>query len=282
MASVSPSPIRTSPSCCRRICCCRGARIRQNVEFGLEIQGVPAQERRARSAALLAACRIADFAEHYPLSALGRHAAARGPGAHARRRSDRAAARRAVLRARRPDQDGAAAGSGADHHGDGQDRAVHHPRSRRGGGAVRPRAGDERSGPAASSRRSSIDLPDRDDCMRRREHPGIGALRAQADVAPPRPRGGARDTKGGAGEHAEATHCAGGARRRRCDGAATAPGGGGENHLSPAGAGVPSGVRPVDAGEAARLFRGRGARRRLSRRRRAAPTRPSRSAPAMR
>ena len=45
--------------------------IRQNVEFGLEIQGVPAQERRARSAALLAACRIADFAEHYPYQLSG-------------------------------------------------------------------------------------------------------------------------------------------------------------------------------------------------------------------
>jgi NitT/TauT family transport system ATP-binding protein len=45
--------------------------IRQNVEFGLEIQGVPARERRARSAALLASCRIADFAGHYPYQLSG-------------------------------------------------------------------------------------------------------------------------------------------------------------------------------------------------------------------
>jgi NitT/TauT family transport system ATP-binding protein len=40
--------------------------IRENVEFGLEIQGVHAAQRRSRSAALLASCRIADFADHYP------------------------------------------------------------------------------------------------------------------------------------------------------------------------------------------------------------------------
>ena len=45
--------------------------IRENVEFGLEIQGVPAAERRARSAALLQTCRIADFAEHYPYQLSG-------------------------------------------------------------------------------------------------------------------------------------------------------------------------------------------------------------------
>ena len=40
--------------------------IRQNVEFGLEIQGVAADERRVRSDELLRKCRLPDFAEHYP------------------------------------------------------------------------------------------------------------------------------------------------------------------------------------------------------------------------
>ena len=40
--------------------------IRQNVEFGLEIQGKPADERRAVAIELLAKCRLSDFVEHYP------------------------------------------------------------------------------------------------------------------------------------------------------------------------------------------------------------------------
>ncbi|HUK61525.1 MAG TPA: ABC transporter ATP-binding protein [Stellaceae bacterium] len=45
--------------------------IRENVEFGLEIQGVPAASRRERSAGLLGACHIADFAAHYPYQLSG-------------------------------------------------------------------------------------------------------------------------------------------------------------------------------------------------------------------
>jgi NitT/TauT family transport system ATP-binding protein len=45
--------------------------IRANVELGLEIQGVAAALRRPRSAALLEACRIADFADHYPYQLSG-------------------------------------------------------------------------------------------------------------------------------------------------------------------------------------------------------------------
>ncbi len=40
--------------------------IRDNVEFGLEIQGVARAERRERSASWLERCHIADFAGHYP------------------------------------------------------------------------------------------------------------------------------------------------------------------------------------------------------------------------
>jgi NitT/TauT family transport system ATP-binding protein len=45
--------------------------IRENVELGLEIQGVPAAERRERSKRLLEVCRIADFAAHYPYQLSG-------------------------------------------------------------------------------------------------------------------------------------------------------------------------------------------------------------------
>jgi NitT/TauT family transport system ATP-binding protein len=45
--------------------------IRENVEFGLEIRGAPAAERRPRSAALLETCRLAEFADHYPYQLSG-------------------------------------------------------------------------------------------------------------------------------------------------------------------------------------------------------------------
>ena len=40
--------------------------IRRNVEFGLEIRGLDAAERRNRCSDLLERCHIADFSEHYP------------------------------------------------------------------------------------------------------------------------------------------------------------------------------------------------------------------------
>ena len=40
--------------------------IRENVEFGLEIQGVRGSERRRRSSDWLERCHLADFAGHYP------------------------------------------------------------------------------------------------------------------------------------------------------------------------------------------------------------------------
>ena len=40
--------------------------IQQNVEFGLEIRGVPKSDRRAKSQELLEKCHIGDFARHYP------------------------------------------------------------------------------------------------------------------------------------------------------------------------------------------------------------------------
>jgi NitT/TauT family transport system ATP-binding protein len=40
--------------------------IRENIEFGVEIHGLAPAERRARSSALLAQCRLQDFAERYP------------------------------------------------------------------------------------------------------------------------------------------------------------------------------------------------------------------------
>jgi NitT/TauT family transport system ATP-binding protein len=40
--------------------------IRENVELGIEIQGVPAREARERSLRLLQVCRLGDFVDHYP------------------------------------------------------------------------------------------------------------------------------------------------------------------------------------------------------------------------
>ncbi len=40
--------------------------IRENVELGLEIQGVQSEERATRSGNLLQRCRLSDFADHYP------------------------------------------------------------------------------------------------------------------------------------------------------------------------------------------------------------------------
>ncbi|MBT5456964.1 MAG: ABC transporter ATP-binding protein [Rhodospirillaceae bacterium] len=40
--------------------------IRKNVEFGLEIQGVPAAERMERAMDLLGKCRLTGFEDHYP------------------------------------------------------------------------------------------------------------------------------------------------------------------------------------------------------------------------
>ena len=40
--------------------------IRENVEFGLQIQGVAAAERRERALGWLRRCRLAEFADHYP------------------------------------------------------------------------------------------------------------------------------------------------------------------------------------------------------------------------
>jgi NitT/TauT family transport system ATP-binding protein len=40
--------------------------IRENVELGIEIQGVPAREARERSLRLLHTCRLSDFVNHYP------------------------------------------------------------------------------------------------------------------------------------------------------------------------------------------------------------------------
>jgi NitT/TauT family transport system ATP-binding protein len=45
--------------------------IRENIEFGLEIRGEPAALRRERSAALLETCRIAEFGAHYPYQLSG-------------------------------------------------------------------------------------------------------------------------------------------------------------------------------------------------------------------
>ena len=146
--------------------------VDENVMFGVEIQGVPAAERRQRAQALLGKFQPRGILRSLSAPIVRRHAPARGAGAHARGRSPRAAARRAVLGGRRADPHGAAARSGADAEARGQDRAADHPRSAGGGDPVRPRAGDE---PAAGPHH-------------RRDHDRHAGPR-QSDRAAPRSQG---------------------------------------------------------------------------------------------
>ncbi len=57
--------------------------IRANVEFGLEIRGVPAAERRRRALSLLASFGLAEFRRRAIRIRSRRHASAGGDGAHA-------------------------------------------------------------------------------------------------------------------------------------------------------------------------------------------------------
>ena len=61
--------------------------VAENVMFGVEIQGVPAAERRARAQKLLANFNLAEFSGPLSASIIRRHASARGARAHACGRS---------------------------------------------------------------------------------------------------------------------------------------------------------------------------------------------------
>ena len=66
-ASRSKDPIATSPSCCKRTCCCRGGPIAENVMLGVEIQGLDKARMRAHArVTLLRGFNLADFSDHYP------------------------------------------------------------------------------------------------------------------------------------------------------------------------------------------------------------------------
>ena len=113
-------------------------RVIDNVAFGLEIQGVDKSERLGRASEMLHPGRARGRRQPVPRPALGRHAAARGPGARVRRRPAADALRRALQRAR-PADPARHAGRGDPAPGrDRQDDALHHPRPARGAAARRP------------------------------------------------------------------------------------------------------------------------------------------------
>src|SRR5262249_521091 len=96
----------------------------ENVTFGVEIQGVPANERKRRAASLLANFKLDDFAAHYPhqLSGAMPH---RLPPPRGSPLS--CACGGAVLAGRRADAYGVAARSGPHSQSGEQDRAADHP-----------------------------------------------------------------------------------------------------------------------------------------------------------
>jgi NitT/TauT family transport system ATP-binding protein len=77
--------------------------VRQNVEYGLELQGIAADERKARALKLIQQVGLKDFADALPETAVGRHEAARGHRPHAREPAARHLDGRALRRARPAD-----------------------------------------------------------------------------------------------------------------------------------------------------------------------------------
>ena len=155
--------------------------IVENVELGQEIQGLPRRERRQRALDLLAKCRLPDFAHHYPHQLSG---GMRQRAALART----LAVDPSVLLMDEPfsaldaqtkmvlQQDL------APHLGrDRQDGAVHHPRSRRGGGAVSDRILVMSQRPGRIIEEITVEIGDRDDPMKRRQASGGRQLRRAAD-----------------------------------------------------------------------------------------------------
>ena len=164
--------------------------IVENVELGQEIQGAPGRERRQRALDLLAKCRLSDFVDHYPHQLSG---GMRQRAALART----LAVDPSVLLMDEPfsaldaqtkmvlQQD--LARTLAD---TGKTALVHHPRSRRGGGAVGPRPGDEpAAGPHHRGDRSRCGRPRQSD-----EAPAASADRGicRASDGPPADRAGRR------------------------------------------------------------------------------------------
>jgi len=147
--------------------------IRENVEFGLEIQGVPAAKRRPRSSALLEACHIGDFAGHYPYQLSG---GMRQRAALART----LAVDPTVLLLDEPfsavdaqtkmvlQQDLARTIK------DAGKTALFITHDLVEAVALSDRVLVMSARPGRIIEEIAIDLPDRDDCMRRREHPGMG------------------------------------------------------------------------------------------------------------
>ena len=112
--SRSPSTAGRTRWSSRTRRCSRGTRCSSNVAYGLICAGTSEEGRPGGGDAVHQDGRPRRLREQVPVPALGRHAAARQPGARAHRRPGDPADGRAVRRARRPDARADAGGAAAD------------------------------------------------------------------------------------------------------------------------------------------------------------------------
>ena len=203
----------------------------ENIEFGLELQGVAARAPARRRHRPAGSARPARLRRQVPARALGRHAPAGGDRPRARHRHADRPDGRALRRPRRADAPAhgrVAARHLAPHP---QDRGLRHPQPARGAGAVHARGRDDRAPRPHQERARAADaVPARDGSARdgraarqalgrdprriaprhgrARERPACASLLARGDPGR-RPRG-----LGGAAR-ARPTRCST-CRRRRC------------------------------------------------------------------
>ena len=128
----------------------------ENVAFPLEAAGMAKAERLKRARALVQLVGLDGFENRYPAGAVGRHAPAHRARPHPRLPAQDPADGRALRLARRADAAAARRQAAANPGAAQADDAPHHPQHRRGGAAVRPRAGDDLpAGPGEADRARS-------------------------------------------------------------------------------------------------------------------------------
>ncbi|WKL26033.1 ATP-binding cassette domain-containing protein [Sinorhizobium meliloti] len=134
----------------------------QNVEYALEVRGVPAAERREKARHFLHLFGLKGFEDRFPSQLSGGHAAARGDRPRTVDRSAGTADGRAFCRARRPDAGHPAKRALAHMGADKDDRRLRHALDRRGDLSGRPRRGDDRpAGEGQGNRRDRSAAPAR-------------------------------------------------------------------------------------------------------------------------